>query len=52
MGLTDYPYHACQDVTWSRKIYLGNRLVPSNPFKWYRVVVNFPGSLGYYCKRP
>ena len=40
MGLTDSPYHACQTVTWARKIALGNRRDPSKPLKWDRAVVN------------
>ena len=51
VGLVDSPHHTFQDVTWAKKISLGSRRVPINPFKWDRVVVNFPGSGGYDCRR-
>ena len=51
MGLTDSPYNACQDVTWAKKIALGNWRVTSNLFKWDRVVVKFMESEVYDYKR-
>ena len=47
MGLTDFPYHTCQAVTWSKKLALGNIKDKKNPFKWEKVVNNSPGTSTY-----
>ena len=52
MVLTDSPYHAWQSVTWAKTIAMGDHREPRNPFKWDRVVLNFPRSEGYDCKCP
>ena len=44
MGITDYPYHACQAVTWAKRISLGDMRYSDDTFSWDRVVVNLPGS--------
>ena len=44
MGLTDSPYHAYMAVSWARCIAMGDRLDSNNPFAWYKVVLNLPGS--------
>ena len=44
MGLTDFPYHACQAVTWAKCIAMGDLLDPNNPFAWEKVVLNLPGT--------
>ena len=51
MGLTDYPYHACQEATWAKTIALGDRRYSINQFRWDRLVVHFMGLEVYYCKR-
>ena len=40
MGLTDFPYHECQAVTWANGIALGDRHNPNNPFGWDIVITN------------
>ena len=47
MGLTNSPYHTCQEVTWSKTIVLGYRRESSDTFIWEGVVVNFLGSEVY-----
>ena len=42
IGLTNYPYHSCQEVTLYKGIDLGDRRDCNNPFNWDRVVVNLP----------
>ena len=44
MGITGFPYHACQEVTGDKSIALGDWLDSNNPFAWYKVVLKFPGS--------
>ena len=52
MGLTNFPYQACQAVTWAKDMALGNRQDQENPFEWLRVVNNFLGTSNYNCCRP
>ena len=51
MGFMDSTSHYCQEVMWAKNIALGDRRESSNTFIRERVVVNFPGSEGYDCKR-
>ena len=43
MGLTNSPYHECQDVTWAKGIALGGIHNLRNIFVWEKVVSNFLG---------
>ena len=47
MGITDSPYHACQEVTWATHLALENRQGKINPFKLEKVMKNLPGNLTY-----
>ena len=42
-------YHAFQVVICANTIALGDRRESSNPFRWERAVVKFPGPEGYDC---
>ena len=51
MGLTDFPYQECQEVTWDKDVELGNRQDMQNPLEWLRVVFTPPGTPTYnYCR--
>ena len=52
IGLTGYPYHPCQAVTWANCIAMGDRLDSNNTFTWYKVVLNLPVTEEYDCHRP
>ena len=50
--LTYYPYHACQTVTWSKEMALGDKQDLENTFEWARFVRNLLGTTTYDCCRP
>ena len=52
MGLTDLPYHVCQEVMWDKSIAMGDQLDSNNDSAWKKVVLNFPGTKEYYCQNP
>ena len=47
--LTDFPYHACQAVTWANEMAMEDKRDMKNPFEWSRVMINFPGTPTYNC---
>ena len=47
MGCKTSPYLSTQGFAWSEEIIRGNRLAPSNPLGWDKVVLNLPGSRAY-----
>ena len=52
MGLTDSHYHECQEVTWDKRVALGDRLSLKNTFVWEKVVVNLPVKTTYDYQLP
>ncbi len=52
MGFTASPYLACRYLLRARKILLGDRLNPSNPYRWEKVIKNYPGLISYNPLRP
>jgi hypothetical protein len=47
MGLTASPYQAVQTATRGKRVMLGDRKDPKNPFAWDEVVLNAPGQADY-----
>ncbi len=47
MGLKSSPYQATQAMGMAEEVIRGNRLEPSNVFRWDRVRLNLPGKEGY-----
>jgi hypothetical protein len=47
MGLTSSPYCCCQAMGFAEEIIKGDRLDPTNVFRWSRVRLNLPGSDNY-----
>lgn len=52
MGLKPSPYASVQGALRAKRIILGNRHDPKNPFRWHSVKVNLPGSAGYCADLP
>jgi hypothetical protein len=52
MGVRSSPFNCVRAYLISEEIIKGNRLAPSNPFKWHRVVYNLPGQSGYDPSKP
>jgi len=52
MGLRPSPYAAVKGALIARRLILGNRKDPTNPFRWERVVLNQPGDEDYQAKLP
>ena len=51
-GIIDFPYHACQAMTWDKCISTRYRLGANNPFSWEKVVLKLPETEEYDCQRP
>jgi len=52
MGLRPSPYAAVKGALIARRMVLGNRHDPNNPFRWARVVLNQPGDDHYRADLP
>jgi hypothetical protein len=52
MGVRSSPFNCVKAYLWSEDIIKGNPRDKVNPFKWDRVILNFPGSEGYDPSRP
>ena len=52
MGFTSSPYICCKFFGWTVDIIYGDRWDQSNPYKWDRVRLNFPGSEDYDPTQP
>ena len=52
MGLKSSPYNCTRAFGWSEDFIQGDRLDPSNPFMWDKVVMNLPGQSGYNPSLP
>jgi hypothetical protein len=52
MGLTGSPYQFVQTTTRGKRVILGNRNDPSNPFRWDLVELNLPGRPTYDPRLP
>ena len=52
MGLRPSPYAAVKGALIARRMILGDRHDPKNPFRWQRVVLNQPGDKGYRAELP
>ena len=52
MGLKSSPYNCTPAFGWSEDFIRGDRMDPSNPFMWDKVVMNLPGQSGYNPSLP
>ena len=52
MGFKPSPYITTQTFAWGEEIIQGNRLDPTNPFFWDKLILNLPGTPNYQPDKP
>ena len=52
MGMCPSPWVNIRLLMWMMEFVIGNHKDLSNPFRWDRVMMNFPGDANYYFGMP
>ena len=52
MGLTDFPYHLWQEVTWVKETEMLESKDKANPFSWNLLALNLTGSTWHDLQSP